>query len=551
VSGLTPEMADLLESMCLGELSPDEANRLEMIVSANDEQCRHYIRFMYMNALAERSDVADVKQESQLSESLFPNVVIAPDVPEVPSLQVSGAPLHGAMGFFSSGWPVAYLIATVICGIGMLMAAFTYVSQPVQVAEQSPTVTRDQPSPEPKTQTIGRITGMVDCRFDQCSKTSDSKTQGPRPKTIVSLGDRFALASGLMEITYNTGAKVILQGPVTYEVDAKDGGFLSLGKLTARVEKKRNDEGRMMNDELQPMSSDTHHSSPITHHLFSVRTSTITVTDLGTEFEVEVKPKGPTEVHVCQGEVEILRQGRTGAAPVKQRLVAGEAIRFASATAVPERISLPTLPLTTDSLRMIPKARSASLLAPVGLVATAYHRVWDVGGKLAAENDRQQAFRVATDGVFGRGENGQGPRSSFDTLGANHSKTHFVGLLYSRPMRFDRIKVFCGRQFADGGSWREMPQVFILKNPVDPGSMPPEDDPTNWRAIPLRLSYGPSFGGKADANPGEVLEFVLTVPAESRTGYGWAVGGGEGNGEVGYLSVTELRAYGMEVNHGL
>ena len=31
---------------------------------------------------------------------------------------------------------------------------------------------------------------------------------------------------------------MILQGPVTYEVESKDGGFLSLGKLTARLERK-------------------------------------------------------------------------------------------------------------------------------------------------------------------------------------------------------------------------------------------------------------------------------------------------------------------------
>ena len=40
-----------------------------------------------------------------------------------------------------------------------------------------------------------------------------------------------------MEITYDSGAKVILQGPCTYEVESARGGFLSLGKLTARVEK--------------------------------------------------------------------------------------------------------------------------------------------------------------------------------------------------------------------------------------------------------------------------------------------------------------------------
>ena len=50
----------------------------------------------------------------------------------------------------------------------------------------------------------------------------------------------IALASGLMEITYDTGAKVILQGPVTYEVESANGGFLSVGKLTARLEKKMN-----------------------------------------------------------------------------------------------------------------------------------------------------------------------------------------------------------------------------------------------------------------------------------------------------------------------
>ena len=40
-----------------------------------------------------------------------------------------------------------------------------------------------------------------------------------------------------MEITYDTGAKVILQGPVTYEVES-NGGYLAVGKLTGKLEKK-------------------------------------------------------------------------------------------------------------------------------------------------------------------------------------------------------------------------------------------------------------------------------------------------------------------------
>ena len=70
---------------------------------------------------------------------------------------------------------------------------------------------------------VGRITGMVDCKWNGGSR--------------VSLGQKFELASGLMEITYDTGAKVILQGPVTYSVES-NGGYLAVGKLTGKLEKK-------------------------------------------------------------------------------------------------------------------------------------------------------------------------------------------------------------------------------------------------------------------------------------------------------------------------
>ena len=55
--------------------------------------------------------------------------------------------------------------------------------------------------------------------------------------SLLHLGDRLALRSGLLEITYDTGGKVILQGPVAYELESPAGGYLSVGKLTARLEK--------------------------------------------------------------------------------------------------------------------------------------------------------------------------------------------------------------------------------------------------------------------------------------------------------------------------
>ena len=106
---------------------------------------------------------------------------------------------------------------------------------------------------------------MVGCRWDQAAgdrglgagdrKATRLPSPGHRPEGLVGgrgaggegglhlhsllhLNDTVALCSGLMEITYDTGAKVILQGPVTYKVDSAAGGYLSVGKLAARLEKK-------------------------------------------------------------------------------------------------------------------------------------------------------------------------------------------------------------------------------------------------------------------------------------------------------------------------
>ena len=52
---------------------------------------------------------------------------------------------------------------------------------------------------------------MVDCRW------ADTKTAAA-VDADVPLGQEYALASGLIEITYRTGARVILPGTCTYNV---------------------------------------------------------------------------------------------------------------------------------------------------------------------------------------------------------------------------------------------------------------------------------------------------------------------------------------------
>ena len=67
-----------------------------------------------------------------------------------------------------------------------------------------------------------------------------------------------------------------------------------LGKLTARLEK-RSEVGDQRSDSANQKSTDL---CPLTADLFAIRTPTAIVTDLGTEFGVEVDNQGFTTSHV-------------------------------------------------------------------------------------------------------------------------------------------------------------------------------------------------------------------------------------------------------------
>ena len=265
-SDLFDEIHSLVTARLHGDLTPERLADFDRLLAGSGEARRLYVQYIYETLALPVLVSAESEQHSQPSP-----------------FRIESGPSHvptwpGMIGYLSSGWPVAYLIATVIFGLGLLIGSHVYMSQPVQVAGQSAPL---PPHLSPLPSMVGRITGMVDCRW-----VENPKSEIRNPKSLVSLGDRFALASGLMEITYDTGAKVILQGPVTYEVESVAGGYLSVGKLTAKLEK--NDKSGTLNAERSASSSSfiVHRSS------FAVRTPTAIVTDLGTEFGVEVGKSG-------------------------------------------------------------------------------------------------------------------------------------------------------------------------------------------------------------------------------------------------------------------
>jgi hypothetical protein len=276
------ELRALADVACDGALTDCQVARLEGLLRGNAEAQDFYLAHLAF----------DRRLRWVLTHRTEESVEPRPPAAVVPLVS---AALPSTFGYLSSGWPVAYLVATVVLGIGLAIAAITHVSQPVQIVQRHLPSTfgrgaggeGGRTADAVQSSVIGQITGMVDCNF-----AADAKTKDLRPKTAVSTGDKFTLLSGLLEITYSTGARVILQGPVTYTVESPTGGHLSLGKLTARLEKA---EGA-----ASPKSP-----FPLPPSAFVVRTPTATVTDLGTEFGVEVARSGETTSHVFHGSVQV------------------------------------------------------------------------------------------------------------------------------------------------------------------------------------------------------------------------------------------------------
>jgi hypothetical protein len=320
-----------------GSLAADDLHQLNDHLRRDETNRREFVRMCLFAGIMTESLKPQLGAASAQDSPTIPPPVASSATVGMPVSPAVDDALHAAVGYLSSGWPVAYLIATVILGFGLAIGAVTRVSQPEHVVQTT------HPSPfgraaggegserptSPFPSIVGRITGVVDCRFAAGSGLpSPARGRGaggeggPSSGSPVTLGDKFHLISGLLEITYDTGAKVILQGPVTYVVESSAGGFLSVGRLTARVDSAKPQAASRKSEISNPQSPIPNPSLSTIHYpLFTVRTPTATVTDLGTEFGVEVAKSGETTSHVFRGSVRVHRTSADGRAEADWRVV--------------------------------------------------------------------------------------------------------------------------------------------------------------------------------------------------------------------------------------
>jgi ferric-dicitrate binding protein FerR (iron transport regulator) len=142
---------------------------------------------------------------------------------------------------------------------------------------------------------VAQITGAKDAQWR-------GEAKGLQPGASLHRGQRIELRAGLAEITFDSGARVVLEGAASFEVNSAWEATLRRGALKASV--------------------------PPEAVGFRVSNPAVEVVDLGTEFTMIADGKGGADVLVLKGEVEAAPRGALD--PDTIRLREKESRRFAA-----------------------------------------------------------------------------------------------------------------------------------------------------------------------------------------------------------------------------
>jgi len=267
------EIAELAALLCDGELAPDQATRLEELVIASAEARRFVLQYLQLHGelLWDQGGGAGTQRRWTLA------------LDEEFRRAVPSDPRHGLSR--PARW-VAWAVAA--SGAVVLLGWLVLAGRPV--------VREGLGGP------VARVAAAV------WGEPACGMTALPVGSELFE-GQQVQLATGLAEVHFANGARVILEGPARFDLVSRGRLFLHEGRLAAQV--------------------------PVQAAGFTVGVAGALVIDRGTEFGVLVEPQGPFEVHVLAGCVDLQPEGQNAwakpAAAAARRLHAGQAVRVVHA----------------------------------------------------------------------------------------------------------------------------------------------------------------------------------------------------------------------------
>jgi hypothetical protein len=274
--GLTHELASLFDRLCDGTLTDDQAQQLDNVLSKDEAARQSYNNYMYLHAelYAQHASVEVAESGSDFGFRIL-------ECGLVEAGSETGRSLIAKRSQRAFPW---WAVAAVIVGIAAFSSWGTYLatratSTNAVASADSADVGDGIVAGTDAGKTVARITATRNCLWQEA-------TNGIGFGSRLHPGQRLALAAGLVEITFDDGAAVVLEGPATFDVHNRGEARLHEGRLSAIV--------------------------PERAQGFQVATSRVNIIDLGTEFGLMADPEGATEVHVFNGLVKAQLLDETG-----------------------------------------------------------------------------------------------------------------------------------------------------------------------------------------------------------------------------------------------
>jgi hypothetical protein len=312
------ELGLLTAALCDGEITPQEATRLESLVTHSEAARRYFLHYVRLHAeLSWENGAGAGRGEAGIGDGGLgirgeqATAATQPDqLPAGPPVSARhGKPAAKHRSYWDRpqdtklvGWPPLNLrrrmVVVVAVAAGLAAVAFTawMFTHPRTIAQR--------PSSSEPSRAVAHVVRTQRAQWVETTGAS-SLPGGLTAGATLRAGQQLQLREGLAEIAFDRSASVILAAPAAVTLgDGAHEVHLHRGMLTANV--------------------------PHEAIGFTVRTPSAKVVDRGTEFGVAVADTGASEVQVFVGSVDVQPETGPDVESMRRNVLAGQAVRIVS-----------------------------------------------------------------------------------------------------------------------------------------------------------------------------------------------------------------------------
>jgi hypothetical protein len=314
MKGISGELRDLIDEYLGGEMEASRFARLHVWLSEDSRARAYFVRYaqidfqLFVDMRADRAADCVMDRIWELDgakESSFASYKRPRSLPRSPVRSFIGAaPRRGWNSLANRVLMFTALAATVVVAVILFQNRIMNLSRHLMGFRDNRSVAQSgqdhcavHSETAPQAPCGAKFARAKNCRWE-------GDAAGLALGSELPSGRMLRLASGVAEIEFEIGAKVILQSPATLQLVSANSMRLDIGKATVEIKDER-------------------------ARGFKVLTPGASFVDQGTEFGVEVAPGGGSKIHVFRGAVDVDRKGPEGLpAPPTQRLLANAGARM-------------------------------------------------------------------------------------------------------------------------------------------------------------------------------------------------------------------------------